>query len=266
VTVIDGATDRVIGAVTAGKYPGALCYNLTDNKVYCANWYSDCVTVIDGASDSVVATVAVGDFPSALCHNQASNKIYCANEWGSTVTVIDGASDSVIATVAAGDDPWAFCYNPTNNEVYCANISGRNVTVIDGASNEVVVTIGVGSEPTAFAWNPRQNRVYVANYRGSSISVLRDSGGVGIEESFKPRASSSKPAPTLVRGMLFLAERPSSSASTSWLLDISGREVMELRSGANDVRALAPGVYFIREGLGTRGEGLGKTQKVVVTR
>ena len=31
-------------------------------------------------------------------------------------------------------------------------------------------------------------------------------------------------------------------------------------------RALAPGVYFIREGLGTRGEGLGKTRKVVVTR
>jgi len=29
---------------------------------------------------------------------------------------------------------------------------------------------------------------------------------------------------------------------------------------------LAPGVYFIREGLGTRGEGSGKARKVVVTR
>jgi hypothetical protein len=34
----------------------------------------------------------------------------------------------------------------------------------------------------------------------------------------------------------------------------------------NDVRALAPEVYFVREGLGTRGEGIAKTQKVVVTR
>jgi hypothetical protein len=42
--------------------------------------------------------------------------------------------------------------------------------------------------------------------------------------------------------------------------------VMELLPGANDVRTLAPGVYFIREGLGTRGEGLGKMRKVVVTR
>jgi hypothetical protein len=35
---------------------------------------------------------------------------------------------------------------------------------------------------------------------------------------------------------------------------------------ANDESWLAPGVYFGREGLGIRGEGLGKTQKVVVTR
>jgi hypothetical protein len=42
--------------------------------------------------------------------------------------------------------------------------------------------------------------------------------------------------------------------------------VSDLQPGANDVRALVPGVYFIREGLGTGGEGLGKTRKVVVTR
>jgi hypothetical protein len=48
-------------------------------------------------------------------------------------------------------------------------------------------------------------------------------------------------------------------------MDVSGRKVMDLRRGANDVRALAPGVYFVREGLGTRGEGLGKTRKIVLT-
>jgi len=31
------------------------------------------------------------------------------------------------------------------------------------------------------------------------------------------------------------------------LLDVSGRKVLELHPGANDVRALAPGVYFVRE-------------------
>jgi len=31
------------------------------------------------------------------------------------------------------------------------------------------------------------------------------------------------------------------------LLDISGRKVLDLHPGANSVRALAPGVYFVRE-------------------
>jgi len=30
------------------------------------------------------------------------------------------------------------------------------------------------------------------------------------------------------------------------LLDISGRKVLDLKPGANDVRQLAPGVYFVR--------------------
>ena len=40
---------------------------------------------------------------------------------------------------------------------------------------------------------------------------------------------------------------------------------MYLSPGENDVRALVPGVYFVKEGLGTRGQGLGRTRKVVPT-
>jgi hypothetical protein len=41
---------------------------------------------------------------------------------------------------------------------------------------------------------------------------------------------------------------------------------MDLRPGANDVRALAPGVYFVEEGLGNRGQGLGKIRMVIIMR
>ncbi len=54
-----------------------------------------------------------------------------------------------------------------------------------------------------------------------------------------------RPSATVVRGVLFLAERPRSS--TSFLMDVSGRKVLDLRPGANDVRALVPGVYFVQE-------------------
>ena len=50
-------------------------------------------------------------------------------------------------------------------------------------------------------------------------------------------------------------------------MDVSGRRVLDLQPGANDVRALAPGVYFVCEGAGRseQGGGVG-IRKVVVTR
>ena len=62
-----------------GAGPCALCYNPTNNKVYCANSGSDNVTVIDGATNSVIATVTAGSSPRALCYNPTNNKVYCAN-------------------------------------------------------------------------------------------------------------------------------------------------------------------------------------------
>ena len=70
--------------MTAGSDPYALCYNPTNNKVYCANDSSDNVTVIDGATDSVIATVTAGSDPCALCYNPTDNKVYCANYGAAT--------------------------------------------------------------------------------------------------------------------------------------------------------------------------------------
>jgi hypothetical protein len=77
------------------------------------------------------------------------------------------------------------------------------------------------------------------------LGDIRVPGG-GVEEtpSGEVRARN---AATVVRGVLFLPEASSRKPqAASWLLDISGRTVAELRPGPNDVRSLAPGVYFIR--------------------
>jgi len=49
-------------------------------------------------------------------------------------------------------------------------------------------------------------------------------------------------------------------------LDISGRSVLDLRPGANDVWALAPGVYFVREVPQAAGHQPHAVRKVVVAR
>jgi hypothetical protein len=51
-----------------------------------------------------------------------------------------------------------------------------------------------------------------------------------------------------VRGVLYVPEASiHKPRAARWLLDVSGRKVLDLHPGANDVRAVAPGVYFVRE-------------------
>jgi hypothetical protein len=69
----------------------------------------------------------------------------------------------------------------------------------------------------------------------------------GIEEQQQPAVRSSQPSATIVRGVLFLGDCPrTGTVPKAVLLDAAGRKVADLRTGANDVSDLAPGVYFVR--------------------
>ena len=67
-------------------------------------------------------------------------------------------------------------------------------------------------------------------------------------------ASLAKQVATVVRGVLYLRPSPfplseregQGARGRSVLLDVTGRRVMSLLPGPNDVRHLAPGVYFVR--------------------
>ena len=126
----------------------------------------------------------------------------------------------------------------------------------------------VNEDTTARTWYPDIG----ADSAGHAYVVWEDFDGergyiwfatnnpLAIAEGPPEPSVSAQPFTTVVRSVLFLPECP--SASTSSLRDISGRKVLDLRLGANDVRALAPGVYFVREAQ-ARAQAV---RKVVVTR
>ncbi|MEO0069767.1 MAG: hypothetical protein ABIK18_03120, partial [candidate division WOR-3 bacterium] len=75
----------------------------------------------------------------------------------------------------------------------------------------------------------------------------------GIEERLQPTANGSWRAATIVRNVLKLntedvSRNTEHGPRSSVLLDVTGRKVLELKSGANDIRHLSPGVYFIKDG------------------
>jgi len=268
VSVIDCTADTVIATVQAGECPLDVCYTGPNNCVYCACGPGiaahDTVAVIDGYSSAVVAKMPVGSGPIALCYVARENAVYCANMCDSTVSVIDCSTNQVTATIAVGIGPSALCLDPARNKVYCGNYDTDDVSVIDCGTNQVVQRLSAGDAPGAFGFNPTWGRVYVANDRDSTVTVYRDTSAAGVTDTRSVIGTVSG-GPSVVRGVLTL---PASGTSTRSLLDRTGRVVMSLCPGANDVSRLAPGVYYLSEHRRSRSGYAASTlfRKLIVTR
>lgn len=120
----------------------------------------------------------------------------------------------------------------------------------------------------SIAIHPRTPGEMLVTVTAPNHRPYRGSAGIAVAlAEAAPLSAGAAPGPTVVSGGSRLRSPvilPGESCVE--LLDAAGRRVMELRSGANDVSRLAPGVYFIvRKGNRDRGTGAGR-QKVIITR
>jgi len=75
-----------------------------------------------------------------------------------------------------------------------------------------------------------------------------------------------KMTPTIVRGVLMMGQRLMADGSGPELVDATGRKVMDLHPGANEVSRLAPGVYFVRQASGVTRDAPSVVTRVVIQR
>ena len=143
-------------------------------------------------------------------------------------------------------------------------------TLVGGVSSPVAPFIDIAGSTLHVIWKDMRDG------HGAIYYKRNPTGNVGTEESPKPKAPSHKPAATIVRGVLFLeGDRPRTGTEGTvpeWglspepvLLDATGRKVLNLKSGANDVSHLSPGIYFVREAQAAS-PPLQTVRKVVIAR
>ncbi len=266
IALIDTRTDSIllyapIGGVYASAHTG------DGKKLYVVRRYTGRLEVWDTDSFSLLKTV---DWPyfdwtsTFLVYSDTTKRLY----WfvgDDSVLAIDATADTVTARMATGH-VWDVCLDHTGRYVFATAFvdSAGVLSVYDTRPDSLVGIYSHLRYPKTLELSPEQHSIYVGC---SDVILVYPDTPPGVEETSNAEVQTTNRGPTVLRGILHLplplgVERRASSV----LLDVSGRKVMDLHPGANDVRAMAPGVYFIREGLGTRGEGLGKTRKVVVTR
>jgi YVTN family beta-propeller protein len=267
VSVIDVDNDSVVANVPVVESCEKVCWNPNHDKVYVCGRNGDEVVVIDCTSDTVLKNLGVSDWLWTAYSDSVCDKVYFADVNQSRMWIADAARDrlyrgprlGIVRGMLDNGRPYE------SNRFYCT--ANESVYVLSGATDGILRVIQVGVQPTALAWNPVHSWVYVSDSGSSSITVIRDTLTTGVEEG-GPQAPSHKLQATVVRGVLVLGvvDSRQNTGCRAELLDIAGRTVLDLRPGANDVRALAPGVYFVREAPQATGLKPTAVRKIVVTR
>jgi YVTN family beta-propeller protein len=236
----------------------SLCYNPVNAKVYCGSLGS--LFVLDGIGDSLLA-VLPGVSSLILEYNCDRNVVYCSG--GNEVTsaaVVDGATDVVLAWAQLGCAPQDLLYASTNGMLYAACQDSGFVGVVDGQADTLVGKCLVSEEPSVLLVvpnSPGYSTLIVARYRGENLVSMYEYGHEAVHEAGVHLLG--RAVPSMVGAGQALA-----CLATSSLFDLSGRRVMALHPGANDVSGLAPGVYFVREAQAQAQAHA--VRKVVITR
>src|SRR5438309_857728 len=118
VSVVDGASNTVVGTVAVGRQPYGVAVNPAGTRAYVANFGDGTVSVIDTSTRTVVALVPVGSLPIGVAVNGTGSRAYVANFGSASLSVIDTTANTVVATVMLGGSPSGVAANAAGTRVY----------------------------------------------------------------------------------------------------------------------------------------------------
>jgi YVTN family beta-propeller protein len=210
VSVIDGATDRVIATVPTDARPYAIGIDTALHRAYVTNTFSNKVTVIDGVTNHAQQMpVGSKDFVETDAHRRRAffisyedpaltmldaigaihrEDLDLSHPWGlaidqrrGIVYVTEIGKDTLIAyheddgkvdKLPTGSMPDAVVIDEAANKIYVANYAADSVTVINGATMKPVATVAVGKNPQALAVDDKRHLVLVANTHSNNLTVI----------------------------------------------------------------------------------------------
>jgi hypothetical protein len=142
-----------------------------------------------------------------------------------------------------------------------SGVVGRTSDWLDVSSPDQGYDVVQGGGPELFALFSNWTDSAGGRYYGADRLWGKLDQVPGVQEADTRQLGDLTHGATIVRSILLLPRSLDPSIPRS-LLDISGRKVLDLKPGENDVRGLAPGVYFVRAAQAQTGA----VRKVVVTR
>jgi YVTN family beta-propeller protein len=179
VTVIDGATNTIVGSIPVGSSPHGIAVNPVDNQIYISAAGNDPgLTIVDGTTDTVVTTIPLAVSVSGIGIDTTLNRIYIADSFGNRVSVVDGAS-ATVTHIDSTPFPVSIAVDSVRHRAYVSNQGdlggfGSVVSVIDTSTNTLVeqVRVGAGALMNLLDVDPATAKVYVPLINARAVAVI----------------------------------------------------------------------------------------------
>ena len=173
VIVVDQATNRVVARVPVDDYPGAVCFNTVDRKVYvaCADCGPGALDILDGVGDSLLGAVDVGGAPTLLAYNPTEDVLYAGDADRYDIAVISGKADSVIDHFQVNERPAGLAYDDAQHKLYAMGCDST-VMVIDPGTHAVKSRIRIAAGLVPYALNSTGSRLYCGNDSLSWVYII----------------------------------------------------------------------------------------------
>lgn len=259
----DVLSHQRIAEMNLGGEPAQICFIPDLNLLGVRFAYAEYLLFIDCANHTIRSALGIPQGTARMIYNPLNNLIYLAT-YSDTIMVIAPEQPMVVDTIPVNCyfDNASLTLDTIANKLYLSGSYQNSLVVIDCQANRVCATIPLNDYPAALTWSPPNRRMYVAVPGRAAVAVIRDSSVVGMAE--QPLCANVRQTiPTVVRGSLNLNTGFFVNGGPVFLLDASGRRCRNLYSGNNDLRGLAPGVYFL---VPREKSGRNEIRKLIVTR
>lgn len=198
VTIIDIATNKVIGVIHGFDGPSGMAINSSGTIGYVNNYggpqgvksgNGKTVRIVNLKTNTIIgAPITVDQAPAALTLSPNDAFLYVinyvnGNPGKGTMSIVRTSDNKVVDTIKGFSGPFAIAITPNGKFAYVTNFGSNNfapigttVSVVDLKSNTIIKYIPLAIQPSGIAITPNGSLAYATNYNtlyaGSNFTDL----------------------------------------------------------------------------------------------
>ena len=161
-TIIDVATNQIIGAIEVGGLPHGLAVPATNDILYVSTERDNKLVVVDPVTDEIVKKYPVGDTPNEIDITPDGRFVYLPIFRGGVFEVFDTVKEEVVARIPTDGDPHNAVVSPDGRFMYLAPMGDNDkIYVADTRTHTIAATIPTEHAPRPIAVSRDGKWLYV---------------------------------------------------------------------------------------------------------